>query len=91
MANISITPVGASFAMPLTIMSPNEAVKPPAIPKAIGTRISAVSGESRFVMMSVMKTHTMAYARKVSIARVTDVPEPTEARYATDSAGYAGS
>ena len=59
MANISITPVGASLVMPATIISPSCRANPPAMPKATGTRISAVSGESFLVMISVMNTRTM--------------------------------
>jgi hypothetical protein len=59
MANISITPVGASLVMPATIISPSCDANPPATPNTIGTRINAVSGDMRFVMMSAMNAITM--------------------------------
>ncbi len=59
MANISITPVGASFWMPASIIGPSPAPNPPISPKAIGTRIRATTAGRRLVMISVMKTMTM--------------------------------
>ena len=56
---MSITPVGASLPMPAIIISPSDGPKPAAMPTPIGTRMRAVSGESRFVMISAMKSTTM--------------------------------
>ena len=45
--------------MPAIIIGPMVPPKPPIRAKAIGTRISASSAESRSVMISTMKTSTM--------------------------------
>ena len=59
MANISITPVGASFLMPSSIIGPKPRPNPPISPNTMGTRISATIAERRFVMISAMKTMIM--------------------------------
>ena len=64
---MSITPVGARFLIPSSIIGPSDGAKPASAPNAIGTVMSAVSGDIRRVMMSAMKVATMAKARKVSM------------------------
>lgn len=59
-ANISMTPVGASFSMPDFIMPPSSGPNPPIRPNTMGTRISATSADRRLVMISTMKTMTSA-------------------------------
>ena len=59
-ANISSAAVGAILAMESRIMSPRPSPAPAKSPKAVGTRMSATIGVRRFVMISVMKTSTMA-------------------------------
>ncbi|MNJ60816.1 hypothetical protein D3C77_565750 [compost metagenome] len=67
MANISITPVGASLVMPCSIIGPISPEKPPNRAKMIGTRIRAIKADRRLVMIRYMKVMTMAKPRKVSI------------------------
>ena len=65
---MSITPVGASVLIPSSIIGPSFGAKPASAPNTIGTRMSAVSGESRFVMISAMNVATIRKARNVSMA-----------------------
>ena len=65
-ANISMTPVGASLETPASIIAPSSFEKPPITPNAIGTTINAVSADSRLVMISSMNTTTIENARSVS-------------------------
>src|SRR5437868_1338265 len=67
MANISITPVGASLVMPSSIIGPILGAKPPNSAKRIGITIRAISAERRLVMIRNMKVMTMAKPRKVSM------------------------
>ena len=84
MANINMTPVGASFVMPATIISPRSGANPAATPNIIGIRISAVSGDMRFVMISAMNTKTIPYAVTVSDINGPRVPERVAALCAMD-------
>ena len=59
-ANISITPVGASFLMPSSIIGPSPMPNPPIRPKTMGTMISATMADRRLVMISAMNTRIMA-------------------------------
>ncbi|MDT4829107.1 hypothetical protein FQZ97_625200 [compost metagenome] len=68
MANISITPVGASLAMPSSIIGPMPAANPPTRANRMGTMIRAISADRRLVMIRYMKVMTMAKPRKVSMA-----------------------
>src|ERR1700712_2916001 len=67
MANISITPVGASLVMPASIIGPMSEAKPPNRAKTMGTMIRAMSAERRLLMIRYMKATTMAKPRKVNI------------------------
>ncbi|MNN43453.1 hypothetical protein D3C81_1576890 [compost metagenome] len=67
MANISITPVGASLVMPCNIIGPISPEKPPNRANRIGTRIRAIKADRRLVMIRYMKVMTMAKPRKVSM------------------------
>ncbi|KWV88139.1 hypothetical protein PFLmoz3_01034 [Pseudomonas fluorescens] len=67
MANISITPVGASLVMPSSIIGPIFGAKPPNSANRIGTMIKAISADRRLVMIRNMNVMTMAKPRKVSI------------------------
>ncbi|MNQ54842.1 hypothetical protein D3C85_689170 [compost metagenome] len=67
MANISITPVGASLVMPSSIIGPILGPKPPNRAKMIGMRIRAISADRRLVMIRNMNVMTMAKPRKVSM------------------------
>ena len=58
-AKRSMTPVGARFRMPFSIIGPISAPKPPIKANTIGTRMRASNAESRSVMINVMKTRTM--------------------------------
>ncbi|MCY1427231.1 hypothetical protein D9M71_430680 [compost metagenome] len=73
MANISITPVGASLLMPSSIIGPILAEKPPNRANRIGTRISAIKADRRLVMIRYMKVMTMAKPRKVSMGNTPGV------------------
>ncbi len=67
MANISITPVGAIFLMPSSIISSMLAPKPPSRAKMIGMVIRATSGDSRLLMIKYMNVMTMPKPRMLSI------------------------
>ena len=69
-ANSSMTAVGARARTPSSIIGPMSRAKPPMIANAIGTRMSAVSTDMRFVMISAMKTTIMANASSVSMGYV---------------------
>ncbi len=66
-ANISITPVGAIFLIPSSIMSLMPVPKPPASAKVIGTMIRATSGDSRLLMIRYMKVMTIPKPSAVSM------------------------
>ncbi len=59
-ANISMTPVGARFLIPVSIIGPSSAPKPPISPKAMGTMISATMAGRRLVMIRNMNTMIIA-------------------------------
>ncbi|MNN48614.1 hypothetical protein D3C81_1631030 [compost metagenome] len=67
MANISITPVGAIFLMPSSIISSMPAAKPPIRAKMMGMVIRATSGDSRLLMIKYMNVMTMPKPRMLSI------------------------
>ena len=69
-ANSSITAVGASARTPSSIIGPISPRNPPMSANAMGTRMSAVNTDMRFVMISAMKTTIMANANTVSIGYV---------------------
>src|SRR6185503_12467033 len=66
-ANSNITAVGASAVTPSSIIGPISARNPPRSANAMGTRMSAVRTDIRFVMISAMKTVIMPNARRVSM------------------------
>ena len=61
-ANISIAAVGAMALTPLSIIGPISGPNPPSSAKIIGTKISAVSTDMRFVMMRAINATIMANA-----------------------------
>ena len=67
MANISITPVGAIFLMPSSIISLMPVPKPPSNANTIGTVFSATSGDSRLLMIRYMKVITIPKPSAVSM------------------------
>ncbi len=87
MANISITPVGAIFLMPSSIISLMPPPKPPSSANTIGTVISATSGESRLDMIRYMKAMTIPKPSSVSI-RVSSRVEGRTGGAAGDQKSY---
>ena len=67
MANISITPVGAIFLMPSSIISSMPAPKPPISANRMGMVIRATSGDRRLLMIKYMNVMTMPKPRMLSI------------------------
>jgi hypothetical protein len=67
MANINITPVGASLVMPSSIIGPIFGANPPNRANRIGMMIRAISADRRLVMIRNMNVMTMAKPRKVSM------------------------
>jgi hypothetical protein len=67
MANISITPVGAIFLIPSSIISSIPAPKPPISANRMGMVIRATSGDRRLLMIKYMNVMTMPKPRMLSI------------------------
>ncbi|MCY1451945.1 hypothetical protein D9M71_688360 [compost metagenome] len=67
MANISITPVGAIFLMPSSIIWSISAPKPPISANTMGMVIRATRGDSRLLMIKYMNVMTMPKPRMLSI------------------------
>ena len=71
-----MTPVGAIFFTPSSIMGPRSSPCPAMRPNTTGTTISATSGAARRVMIRVMNVATMAKPSSASIRRVPAPHDP---------------
>ncbi|SFQ45570.1 hypothetical protein SAMN04489713_13512 [Actinomadura madurae] len=66
-AKTSITAVGAVSAIPEIIMSPRSAPSPPISPNTVGTRMSAATADSLFVMTNAVKRPIVPNPRRASM------------------------
>src|SRR5262245_46869029 len=70
MAKTNIPATGATSRMPRTMNFAVSSPNPPASAAAVGTRMSATSGETRLLMMAARSTTTVHRPRGASIGRL---------------------